>query len=275
MGRALRNAGRPGIGAMAVAAVDLALWDLRARLLGLPLVDAIGRTRESVPVYGSGGFCNYALDRLREQLGGWVAQGIPRVKLKVGRNPADDARRLDAVREEIGDEPELYVDANGAFSRQEALAWADRYAKEWGVTWFEEPVSSADMTGLRLIRERGPAGLDIAAGEYAFVRRDALNLIEARAVDCLQLDVTRCGGVTGFLEMAAAAHTHNLDVSAHCAPQLSAHVMCAIPNARHIEWFHDHVRADRKLFDGVLAPENGELTPDRSRLGHGYELRES
>jgi L-alanine-DL-glutamate epimerase-like enolase superfamily enzyme len=275
MGRALRNAGRPGVGSMAVAAVDLALWDLRARILGLPLVDAIGRTRESVPVYGSGGFCNYPLDRMREQLGGWVAEGIPRVKLKVGRNPDDDPRRLDAVRGEIGDDVALYVDANGAFSRQEALAWADRYALEWGVVWFEEPVSSADLTGLRLVRERGPTSLDVAAGEYAYVLRDGINLIKAHAVDCLQLDVTRCGGITGFLELAAAAHAHNLEVSAHCAPQLSAHVMCAIPNARHIEWFHDHVRADRKLFDGILEQDGGELHPDRSRAGHGLELRES
>ena len=128
---------------------------------------------------------------------------------------------------------------------------------------------------MRLLRERGPAGLDIAAGEYAFVLRDGLNLIEARAVDCLQLDVTRCGGITGFLQLAAAAHAHTLEVSAHCAPQLSAHVMCAIPNARHIEWFHDHIRADRELFDGVLEPKGGELRPDRSRAGHGLELRES
>lgn len=260
---------------MAVAAVDLALWDLGARLLGLPLVDAIGRMRESVPVYGSGGFCNYSLERLRTQLGGWVADGIPRVKMKVGRHPDDDLRRLDAVRAEIGDEVELFVDANGAFSRQEALAWAELFAHEWNVRWFEEPVSSADLTGLGLVRERGPATVEVAAGEYAYVLRDGLNLIEAHAVDCLQLDVTRCGGITGFLELAAAARAHNLDVSAHCAPQLSAHVMCAIPNARHIEWFHDHVRADRELFDGVLEPDEGELRPDRSRLGHGMELRES
>ncbi|MDX6480123.1 MAG: hypothetical protein QOG85_633 [Gaiellaceae bacterium] len=275
MGRALRNAGRPGVGAMAVAAVDIALWDLRARLLGLPLVDAIGRTRESVPIYGSGGFCNYPLDRLREQLGGWVADGIPAVKLKVGRNPDDDPDRLDAVREEIGDDALLMVDANGAFSRQEALKWAERYGRDWNVVWFEEPVSSADLTGLCLVREESPAPMDIAAGEYVYVLRDGLNLIEAGAVDCLQLDVTRCGGITGMLEVAAAAHAHNLEVSAHCAPQLSAHVMCAIRGGRHIEWFHDHVRADRELFDGVLEPEAGELRPDRSRPGHGLELRES
>jgi L-alanine-DL-glutamate epimerase-like enolase superfamily enzyme len=275
MGRQLRNAGRPGIGAMAVAAVDTALWDLRARLLGLSPVDAIGGTREAVPVYGSGGFCNYPLDRLREQLGEWVADGIPRVKLKVGREPDADPRRLDAVREEIGDEAELFADANGAFSPEEALAWAERYALEWGVTWFEEPVSSADFDGLRFVRERGPAGLDVAAGEYVYVLRDAINLLEARAVDCLQLDVTRCGGITGFLAAAAVAQGHGLEVSAHCAPQLSAHVMCAIPNARHIEYFHDHIRVEQKLFDGVLEQEGGELRPDRSRLGHGLELRSS
>lgn len=275
MGRRLRNAGRPGVGAMAVAAVDTALWDLRARLLGLPLVDAIGRTRESVTVYGSGGFCNYPLARLREQLGGWVADGIPRVKLKVGREPEEDPKRLDAVREAVGDEPELYVDANGAFPPEEALAWAERYALEWGVSWFEEPVSSADFDGLRFVREHGPAGLEVAAGEYVYVLRDALNLLEARAVDCLQLDVTRCGGITGFLAAAAVAHGHGLDVSAHCAPQLSAHVMCAIPNARHIEYFHDHVRVEGELLDGVLEPHDGELAPDRSRPGHGLELRES
>jgi L-alanine-DL-glutamate epimerase-like enolase superfamily enzyme len=275
MGRQLRNAGRPGIGAMAVAAVDVALWDLRARLLGLPLVDAIGRTRDAAPVYGSGGFCNYPLGRLREQLGGWVADGIPRVKLKVAREPDEDPRRLDAVREEIGDDAELYVDANGAFTPEEALAWAERYALEWGVSWLEEPVSSADFDGLRFVREHGPAGLDVAAGEYVYVLRDAVNLLEARAVDCLQLDVTRCGGITGFLAAAAVAHGHGLEVSAHCAPQLSAHVMCAIPNARHSEYFHDHVRIEQQLFDGVLEQEGGELRPDRSRLGHGLELRES
>lgn len=275
MGRRLRNAGRPGIGAMAVAAVDTALWDLRARLLGLSLVDAIGRTRDAVPVYGSGGFCNYPLGRLREQLGGWVADGIPRVKLKVGREPDEDPARLDAVREAIGDDTELYVDANGAFGPEEALAWAERYSLEWGVSWFEEPVSSADFDGLRFVREHGPAGLDVAAGEYVYVLRDAVNLLEARAVDCLQLDVTRCGGITGFLSAAAVAHGHGLEVSAHCAPQLSAHVMCAIPNARHIEYFHDHIRIESKLFDGVIEQEGGELRPDRSRLGHGLELRES
>jgi len=273
LGAALRNAGRPGVGAMAVSAVDSALWDLKARLLGIPLVDLLPRYHDEAPVYGSGGFCNYSLDRLSEQLAGWVEQGIPRVKLKVSRRPDEDPARLDAVRAAIGDDPELYVDANGALSRKEALLWAERFAEHWGVSWFEEPVSSDDLEGLRLLRDRGPAEVEIAAGEYAYVLRDVTNLLAAGAVDCLQLDITRCGGVTGVLAGAGAADEYGIDVSAHCAPNLSAHVFCGVRRLRHLEYFHDHVRVERVLFDGVLSPEAGALRPDRSRPGNGLVLR--
>jgi L-alanine-DL-glutamate epimerase-like enolase superfamily enzyme len=273
MGEALRNAGRPGVGFMALSAVDIALWDLKARLLDVPLVDLLPRCRDSVAIYGSGGFCSYSLERLRAQLGGWVADGIPRVKLKVSRHPEQDPKRLDAVRQAIGDDADLYVDSNGALSRKQALAWAERLASEWGVSWFEEPVSSADLEGLRLLRDRAPGGLDIAAGEYAFVARDFLALLEAGAVDCLQADVTRCGGVTGFLQAGSLGESYGLDVSAHCAPALSAHACAAVPNFRHLEYFHDHVRIESMLFDGVLEPEDGALRPDRSRPGHGLELK--
>jgi L-alanine-DL-glutamate epimerase-like enolase superfamily enzyme len=271
LARSLRNAGRPGIGFCALAAVDTALWDLKARLLGLPLVDCLPRAHEAVPVYGSGGFCSYSLERLRKQLGGWAEDGIPRVKMKISREPARDPERLDAAREAIGDDVELFVDSNGALGPKEALGWAVRLRRDWGVSWFEEPVSSEDPGGLRLVRERGPGGLDIAAGEYAYVLADFRNLLGC--VDCLQADVTRCGGITGLLEAAGLARGFGLDVSAHCAPQLSAHAFCAVPNARHLEYFHDHVRVERLLFDGVLEPDDGALRPDRSRAGHGLELK--
>jgi L-alanine-DL-glutamate epimerase-like enolase superfamily enzyme len=271
LGRALRNAGRPGIGSMAQAAVDCALWDLKARLLGLALVDVLPRAHDSVPLYGSGGFCSYSLERLREQLGGWAHDGFPRVKMKISREPGRDPERLDAAREAIGDEVELFVDSNGALSRQQALAWAHRLRSDWGVTWFEEPVSSADFAGLRLVREQGPGGLEIAAGEYGYVLADFRNLLGC--VDCLQADVTRCGGITGLLQAAGLAAGHGLEVSGHCAPQLSVHALCAVPNLRHLEHFHDHVRIESMLFDGVLEPERGELRPDRSRAGHGLELK--
>jgi L-alanine-DL-glutamate epimerase-like enolase superfamily enzyme len=272
LGDLLRNIGRPGLGFMALSAVDIALWDLRARLLEQPLVDVLGAVRDEAAVYGSGGFTSYSLERLAEQLGGWVAGGIPRVKMKVGRNPDEDPVRLDAVRVAIGDAPALFVDANGAYDRDDAVEWANRYAQEWAVSWFEEPVSSADFAGLRLVREQAP--LDVAAGEYGFVPADFRNLLEAQAVDCLQIDATRCGGYTGFLNAAALAEQHGLEISAHCAPQASAHVCCAVPHFRHIEYFHDHIRVEHELFDGVLEPEHGALRPDRSRVGHGLELKQ-
>src|SRR5437763_13385494 len=242
MGAALRNAGRPGVGFCAISAVDLALWDLKARLVELPLCDLVGRARDAAPVYGSGGFTSYSLDRIREQLGGWVEQSIPRVKMKVSREPGRDPERLDAARQAIGDATELYVDSNGALTRKQALRWAERFAREWGVTWYEEPVSSADLEGLRLLRDRGPAGLDIAAGEYAYVPADFRNLVANGCVDCLQPDVTRCGGITGLIATAGLAQAHGIEISGHCAPQLSAHALCAAAGLRHLEYFHDHVR---------------------------------
>jgi L-alanine-DL-glutamate epimerase-like enolase superfamily enzyme len=268
LGTHIRNAGRPGIAWCALSAVDLALWDLRARLHDVPLSSLLPSVHDRVPVYGSGGFCSYSDDRLGEQLGGWVGDGIPRVKMKLGREPERDPKRLDAARAAIGD-AELYVDANGAFTPKEAVRWARRYVTEWDVRWFEEPVSSADFDGLHFVREH--ATLDVAAGEYAYVLADFRNLIGN--VDCLQVDVTRCGGITGVLRVNGLAAAHGLDISGHCAPQLSAHALCGVDRLRHLEYFHDHVRIESMLFDGVLRPVDGALVPDRTRTGHGLELK--
>jgi L-alanine-DL-glutamate epimerase-like enolase superfamily enzyme len=269
MARAARNAGRPGVGTMAISAVDVALWDLKARLLGVPLVVALDAEHDAVPIYGSGGFTSYPLERIREQLGGWVAAGIPRVKMKISREPERDPARLDAAREAIGDDAELYVDANGALARKEALAWAERLHGEWGVTWFEEPVSSDDLEGLALVREHSE--LEVAAGEYGYVLPDFERL--AGVVDCLQADVTRCGGITGLLQVSGVCDARQLDLSAHCAPAISTHAFCAVRRLRHLEYFHDHVRVEEMLFDGVPEPDGGALRPDRSVVGHGLALK--
>ncbi|MEU0112643.1 enolase C-terminal domain-like protein [Streptomyces bobili] len=273
MGRRIRNAGRPGVGAMAVSAVDVALWDLKARLLGLPLVHLLPAWHDRVPVYGSGGFTNYPLDRLTDQLTGWVEQGVPRVKLKTSRDPERDPQRLTAVRTAIGDEPEIFTDANGALGRKQALYWARRFHDEWDVRWLEEPVSSADLDGLRMLRDRAPERLEIAAGEYAYTTRDFVNLVEGPAVDCLQADVTRCGGITGVLELAGLSAAHHLDLSAHCAPAISAHAFCAVRRLRHLEYFHDHVRLENLIFDGTLTPSGGTLCPDTGRPGLGLDVK--
>jgi L-alanine-DL-glutamate epimerase-like enolase superfamily enzyme len=269
---AVRNAGRPGIAAGAISAVDSALWDLKARLLGVPLASLLGRVHDSVPLYGSGGFTSYPVDELRRRLAGFVEDGLTRVKMKVGRDPARDLARVRAAREAIGPDVELYVDANGAYARKQALAFAEDFA-ELGVTWFEEPVSSDDLEGLRLLRDRAPAGMDVAAGEYGYTLDYFRRMLEAGAVDCLQADATRCEGVTGFLDVAALCRAQGLELSAHTAPQLHAHACCGVQGLRHLEWFHDHVRAEELLFDGVLGPIDGELRPDLSRPGNGLELK--
>ena len=269
----IRNLGRPGLGSMAVSAVDIALWDLRAKLLGLPLYKALGPFHRSVPVYGSGGFCNYSIDRLTNQLTKWVDQGIPRVKIKTSRYPDQDPERLSACRSAIGDEPVLMTDANGALTRKEALYWAHRFREEWAAAWMEEPVSSVDRQGLNLLRNQGPPGLDIAAGEYGFVLQDFSELLNAEAVDCLQADVTRCGGITGLLQVSGLCSAYSIDLSAHCAPAVSAHAFCAVERMRHLEYFHDHVRIENMFFDGVLSPKGGRLEPDDNRTGLGIQLK--
>lgn len=268
---ALRNAGQPGIGAMAASAVDIALWDLKARLLGVPLSRALPAFRDEVPVYGSGGFTNYPVSRLASQVSSWVSEGLGRVKIKTSRDPAADPGRLSAVRKEAGQGVEVFTDANGALTRKSALYWADRFAAEWGVCWFEEPVSSLDLGGLRLLRDRGPAGLDIAAGEYGFLLPDFAGL--AGAVDCLQADVTRCDGITGLLQVGGLTEAKQLDLSGHCAPAVSAHAFCGVPRLRHLEYFHTHVRLENLAFDGVLPPPGGVLRPDLSRPGLGLQVR--
>lgn len=273
MADALRNAGRPGAGAMALSAVDIALWDLKARLLGLPLVELFGAARKSVELYGSGGFTSYSETELAEQLGGWAASGLRSVKMKVGREPAADPGRVAAARKAVGPDVRLMVDANGAYTRKQAAELARIFADQDRVRWLEEPVSSDDLEGLRLLRDRGPAGLEIAAGEYGDCPGYFRTMLDAGAVDCLQADATRCGGFTGFLKAAALAEACHLPLSAHCAPQVHAHVGCAAAALRDVEWFHDHVRADPLLFDGVLEPADGKLQPDPERPGHGLTLK--
>src|SRR3954452_3379850 len=271
---AFRNIGVVGLGAMAVSAVDIALWDLSARLLGQPLAAVLGAVHDEVSIYGSGGCTSDDDETLAAQMDGWVRQGIPRVKVKVGRDPHRDPERLRVVRKAIGEDVALYVDANGAFDRRTAAEWAQVYRQELGVSWLEEPVTSDDMAGLRYVRERAPEGLDVAAGEYCWTPWSCRQLLDADAVDCLQIDATRCLGFTGFLEGAGHAQSRGVDVSAHCAPQVSAHVCVAVRRLRHLEYFHDHVRIESMLLDGVLAPEpDGVLRPDRSRLGHGLALK--
>jgi len=261
--RAVRNLGRRGVAAMAISAVDAALWDLKCKLLGVPLVTLLGQIRDAAPVYMSGGFTSYSIAELQEQLAGWT-----RAKMKVGRDARADRERVRAVREAIGADAELFVDANGAYSRKVALAQGEAFAEQ-NVAWFEEPVSSDDLDGLRFLRDKLP--MDIAAGEYGYELLYFEQMLPC--VDVLQADATRCLGITGFIKTSALCEARGTPLSAHCAPSLHAHAACALLPLRHIEYFFDHQRIESRYFDGFTEAVGGAMRPDLSRPGIGVELK--
>jgi L-alanine-DL-glutamate epimerase-like enolase superfamily enzyme len=272
--RSIRNLGRAGLVATAISAVDAALWDLKAKLLETSVAALLGCCRDNVPIYGSGGFTTYTDKQLCDQLSGWVERdGCRWVKMKIGSDPEHDPQRVAAARHAIGDAG-LFVDANGAFSAKQALALAERIA-EYDVRWFEEPVSSDDLSGLTLMRQHAPAGMEIAAGEYGYNFDDFRRLLEQPSVDVLQADVTRCGGITGFMQVPALCEAQHIDLSGHCAPALHLHAACAAPRLRHLEWFHDHVRIEHMLFDGAPVACDGAIAPDFSPPGLGLVFKRS
>ena len=201
---------------------------------------------------------------------------IPRVKIKIGESWGTrlgrDLDRIAFARDIIGPGVELYVDANGGYTRKQAVRMARAMADQY-VTWFEEPVSSDDLDGLREVRDQVTP--DVTAGEYGYDLPYFARMVDAQAVDCLQADVTRCGGFTEWQRAAAVAAARGLEVSGHCAPNLHAHVAAAIPNLRHLEYFHDHARIESMVFDGALDPSGGVLRPDPARPGLGLTLKES
>ncbi|MGD0443539.1 MAG: enolase C-terminal domain-like protein [Edaphobacter sp.] len=270
----IRNVGRAGISSMAIAAVDNALWDLKGKLLNVSVAALLGLVRTQIMAYGSGGFTSYSDSKLREQFGGWAEAGFLAVKMKIGRDAAADIERVRAARAAIGPKVQLFVDANGAYTRKQALEQARRF-RECDVTWFEEPVSSDDLEGLRLIRDQGPPGMVIAAGEYGYDSWYFRRMLEAGAVDVLQADATRCAGITGFLLADALCASRSMPLSAHTSPSIHAHACCGAQRAINVEYFYDHERIEKMAFDGALEVTKGFLSPDLSRPGFGLVLKET
>ena len=258
---------------MAISAVDCALWDLKARLLGVPLVTLLGQVRDGALVYGSGGFTSYSDSQLADQLSGWALQSMGAVKMKIGREPSRDRERVKVAREAIGSETKLYVDANGAFTPREALVQAEWLAEN-DVRWFEEPVTSDNLENMRFVREHIPLKMNVAAGEYGYQPNYFRKMLAGGAVDVLQADVSRCGGVTGFMQAAALCEAYEIPLSGHTAPALHAHPACAAIPFSEQEYFHDHVRIEHMFFDGLPQLADGKLKPDLSRPGNGLELRQ-
>lgn len=268
---AIRNQGRDGISSMAISAVDIALWDLKAKLLDISLVKLLGSLNEKVVVYGSGGFTNYSDQQLEEQVKLWKSFGINKIKIKIGRDPKGDETRILNLQNYYGERPEIFVDANGAYQKKEALYYGKRFA-ELGVVWFEEPVSSDDIESLKFLSENVPPPVNIAAGEYGYNLFYFNRMLKEKAVDILQIDATRCGGFSEMIKAINLAETYSIPVSTHCAPYLHLHMACAT-NVIHMEYFYDHYRIETELFDGAITPDNGHLKPDCSRPGIGLELK--
>jgi L-alanine-DL-glutamate epimerase-like enolase superfamily enzyme len=266
LSRSIRNIGPSGIASMAVAAVDTALWDLKARLLNMPLVRLLGPVRDEVPVYGSGGFLTYSEERLHDQMQSWAAEGLCFVKMKIGADLSTEQRRISLVRQ--------FIDANGALTPRQAILFCQTVCKEYQVSWFEEPVSSQNLSGLQHIRNHAAPQTDIAAGEYGYDSVYFRKMLEHESVDVLQADATRCRGYSGFLQADVLCAAFEVPLSAHTAPALHVPVCCAAQSLCHLEYFHDHVRIEKMLFDGLPTLVNGCLKPDLSRPGHGLEFKD-
>jgi L-alanine-DL-glutamate epimerase-like enolase superfamily enzyme len=269
----VRNLGQTEMAAMGISAVDNALWDVKAKLLNVPLVSLLGASRAEMPIYGSGGFTSYSDKQLEQQFSDWLEEGIPRMKMKVGREPDRDLKRVEIARRTIGNRVELFVDANSAYDRKNALYYIQRFAEESDIRWMEQPLVPEDRSGMRFLREKSPPRVDIADGEYGYSLSYFREMIESGAVDVVMADATRCCGISGFLKIAALCEACSMPLSSHCAPLLHLHPGCAASSFRHAEYFHDHVRIERMFFEGMPEPVNGCLKPDLSQAGIGVTFR--
>jgi L-alanine-DL-glutamate epimerase-like enolase superfamily enzyme len=267
-----RNNGNCGLVMMAISAVDTALWDLKAKLFNVPLCVLLGQVKDKILIYGSGGFTNYTNEQLQRQFHNWAGEGIKYMKMKIGTHPERDVERVKAAREGVEKNAELFVDANGAYTVKQALQKAEQFSV-YGVTWFEEPVTSDNLDGLHFICEHAPAQINIAAGEYGYNLPYFKEMLASGSVDVMQADATRCGGITGFLNAGILCEAFQLPFSSHCAPAVHLHAALALPSFYIAEYFFDHVRIESMLFDGVSPPDDGYIKPDLSRPGLGIEFK--
>ncbi|MEX5237666.1 L-talarate/galactarate dehydratase [Kocuria arenosa] len=257
------SVGRSGVATQALAAIDVALWDLKAKRAGLPLAKLLGAHRDSVRTYNtSGGFLNASLEEVRDRATRSLEEGIGGIKIKVGLpDSAEDLRRVAGVREHIGADVPLMVDANQQWDRATALRMGRRL-EEFDLVWIEEPLDAYDAEGHAQLA----AALDtpIATGEMLASVAEHVRLIESRACDIIQPDAPRVGGITQFLRLAALADQRGLGLAPHFAMEIHLHLAAAYPRepwVEHFDWLDP-------LFEERLETRDGRmLVPDRPGLG--------
>ncbi len=270
---AIRGVGRKGLAFSALSAVDIALWDLKAKYYETPLYQLLGPYVETVPVYGSGGWTHFSLDELVAEQCGYVERGMKAVKMKVGKDfgqsEREDEARLAAVREAVGSEVQIFIDANNGYYAKQAIRMA-RVFGEYDVGWFEEPVLADDIEGLAAVARA--IEIPVASGEHEYTKYGFRELIARGGADIVQPDVGRVGGITEWMKVAHLAHAFNLPVAPHAYQLVHLHLACATPNLKVVEYLGTVEAADRVFYSSFDEPRAGVWSPDPGKHGLGLEL---
>ncbi len=265
----MRGVGRRGLAFCAYSALDIALWDLKAKLFGLPLYRILGGTRSKIPCYASGGWTSYSTEQLVEEVKQMVAAGFRLVKIKIGvdggTNPNEDARRILAVSKAVGPDIGIMIDANNAFSSAVALRLAYKL-QDCNIVFFEEPVFADDTPGLARFRNAGV--LPCASGEHEYTRFGARDLLVNGCVDYLQCDITRCGGITEGQKIIALAQAYNIPYAPHGFDIIHMHILSPYANGVFAESLFMFDELVKNTFTNAPLPENGFIQiPNRPGLG--------
>jgi L-alanine-DL-glutamate epimerase-like enolase superfamily enzyme len=265
----LRGVGRKGLTFCAISAVDIALWDLKGKILDLPLYRLLGGGRTKVPVYASGGWTSYDDDELVAEMQDMVGQGYTHIKFKVGvdgaMNPQRDALRVRKVREAVGPEVRLLLDANNCWDAATAVKFAN-IVREYDIFLFEEPVLADDIPGLARFR-RG-TDIPLATGEHEYTKFGVRDLILAEAADIVQVDGARAGGFTEMLKIAAMTQAWNLKIAPHAMEHMHLHLVSVAPNALFLERLRLFENVTNAVFIDPPMPVAGHMDiPQEPGLG--------
>ena len=267
--------GRRGITTRVISGIDIALWDLKGKITGLPVYKLLGGFTDRAPVYIAGGYYEEGkgLGELAEEMAASVEMGARAVKMKIGGAPInEDVERVRVVREAVGPEVKLMVDANCAYRHFEAQEIA-RKMERYDVYWFEEPVNPDDYEGHRAVTNS--TTIPVATGENEYTRYGFRELIEGRCCDILQPDGLIMGGVTEFAKVAAMAHAHDMMIAPHGNQDVHVHLVCAIPNGLTVEYYRGSTDPMwGRMFEHTLEVEDGHVSPP-NRPGFGIELNEA
>ena len=270
----LRGIGRKGLMFCALSAIDIALWDLKGKIVDLPLYRLLGGNRSEVPVYASGGWTSYSDEELVEEITGMVGQGYSMVKFKVGveggHNLRRDYRRVAAVREAVGPEIGIMLDANNCWDAATGVQFANR-VRELDIMWLEEPVPADDIPGLARFK-RG-TDVPLATGEHEYTRYGVRDLLLNEAADIVQVDGARSGGYTEMLKIAALTQAWNVKFAPHAMENIQAHLVSAVPNALFLERLLMFEPITANVFRDVPVPAGGMMPiPDKPGLGLELDL---